>query len=502
MITLTDEQVNASAALDRLVNIVSAPGSGKTTIAAERFGFKRYERGDRRGVLGLSFTRAAVGELRSRIEGRWGSRCLAFPHHVSTFDELYVRLIQGLIDESKIRWPNGQAKLEVIDDYRGYSGHRWLTTSSFERYATLSSDGRVVSAGRPVERAGAGIGTVDRHQAVLDQGIVSHGDVRSILTRALLVEELQAWISNWMECNYRDIIIDEIYDAAALDLNLALIAARAGSGLTLIGDPRQALYGWRGATPDQVQTLLALAPEPFVSFEQSRSFRFVGAQMPELASNLRAGLPVQLPGISCTEVDVALGRRWRSLWSAGDNILPLAFRNISNATDGAINLLLDLVTRAHLGRNSYGKEAAVAQLGLDREDLALRQEAVLGPLLRALSAGADPAQVLSDLRDAIVSLGGSRRPTRLAAANELIRVEDIRMLAIRLVGERLIPGLTVYQAKGQEWPRVGVVLSGNDTDLLSQGLRELEDDDCVIYVALTRAKEKCGRLGSDLQLEI
>ncbi|WP_179872021.1 UvrD-helicase domain-containing protein [Microcella indica] len=67
MIHLTDEQVLAAASEDRLVDIVSAPGSGKTTVAAERFGFHRYQRGDDRGVLGLTFNRAAARELAQRV---------------------------------------------------------------------------------------------------------------------------------------------------------------------------------------------------------------------------------------------------------------------------------------------------------------------------------------------------------------------------------------------------------------------------------------------------
>jgi DNA helicase-2/ATP-dependent DNA helicase PcrA len=502
MIRLTDEQAVAAASLDRLVNIISAPGSGKTTVAAERYGYKRYESGDLRGVLGLSFTRAAVGELASRIEGRWGSRCVAFPHVVCTFDQLYVRILQGLIDEGLIVWPNQQLKIDVIDDYQGFKGHRWLTTSSYQRRASLSRERRVVSVGRRVDQPRAGIGTLIQHQAILEKGVASHEDVRFILTCALKIEELKIWISEWVASNYRDLIIDEIYDAAPLDLALALIAARADLSVTLIGDPRQALYGWRGATPDEVQKLIELAPEPFVQFNQPRSFRFAGPQMPELASKLRAGLPSQLPAVNSREVDVALGRQWKSLWSGGDNILPLAFRNISNATDAAINLLLDLVTRANFGRNSYGREASTVQLGLDRDVLEGKQEEVLSPLLRALASGADPAQVLSDLRDAVITLGGNRRPNRLGVAAEDLRVDELRMLALRLGDGLLIPGLTVYQAKGREWPRVGVMLTSRDKELLASGLRELQDEDCVIYVALTRAKYLCGVLGSDLQLDI
>lgn len=50
---------------------VPTPGSGKTTIAAERYGYLRYQRGDTRGVLGLTFNRAAAAQLRRRIHARW-----------------------------------------------------------------------------------------------------------------------------------------------------------------------------------------------------------------------------------------------------------------------------------------------------------------------------------------------------------------------------------------------------------------------------------------------
>ena len=95
MVRLTPEQALAAAAQDRLVNIVSAPGSGKTTVAAERFGYQRHLAGDDRGVLGLSFNRAAVAELRARISARWGGGAIAAPHRVVTFDHLHVDLLHG-----------------------------------------------------------------------------------------------------------------------------------------------------------------------------------------------------------------------------------------------------------------------------------------------------------------------------------------------------------------------------------------------------------------------
>ncbi|SEL36365.1 UvrD-helicase domain-containing protein [Rhodococcus maanshanensis] len=501
MIRLTDEQVMAAAAPERLVNIVSAPGSGKTTVAAERFGFLRYQHSDRRGVLGLSFTRAAVSELATRIAGRWGSTCLTFPHRVLTLDTLHTLLLDALLSANLISWPNGHVKLDVKDDYRGYSGHRWLTPSNYRRQAGLNSQREVVSQGRRVTVPGGGIGNKEYHDALLRAGIVSHGDLREVLTQALEVSELRDYVANWLAGSFRHFIIDEVYDAASLDLIVTLIAAEAGLGVTVIGDPRQALYGWRGATPEKVAVLLTSTSDPFAGYEQTESFRFSGKQMPVLARTLRDGKPATIPRISSNDIDVALARQWSDLWKAGDNVLPLAYRNVNNSTDAAINLLLDVFTQAQLGRNSHGREAAITQLRLDRERFIAEQVAVMRPLLADLRNGRDPKDVLDALRGAAMILGAPRRPNRLKESAENARVEELRSLAIRLQQPSLIPGLTVHQAKGGEWPRVGVVFSEHESRLLAAGLRELEGDDCVVYVALTRAKYLCGRLAGDFALD-
>jgi DNA helicase-2/ATP-dependent DNA helicase PcrA len=79
---------------------------------------------------------------------------------------------------------------------------------------------------------------------------------------------------------------------------------------------------------------------------------------------------------------------------------------------------------------------------------------------------------------------------------------EIEALRRRLERHDLVPGLTVHQAKGCEWQRVGVALRPSDRDRLSRGLRELEPEDCVIYVALTRARRMCGWLGGVEQLPL
>jgi DNA helicase-2/ATP-dependent DNA helicase PcrA len=329
---------------------------------------------------------------------------------------------------------------------------------------------------------------------------VSHEDVRSVLLSALRNPDIFARAEAWMGTNYRGLIVDEVYDADPLDLTVAGISANAGLDVTLIGDPWQALYGWRGATPEKVATLLAAVP--FVQYDLPESFRFVGEQMPALAAALRAGQPVSIPVVSSTDVDVALARRWRDLWSVGDNVLPLAFRNVGNGIDAMLSILLDQVTRSCLGRRAFGLQSAHVQLGLDEAILPERKAAVITPIVEQLVAGRSAVEVLGMLRNAALALGVRRRPNRLPGGGEQIRESELEALRRRLGRPDLIPGLTVHQAKGSEWQRVGIALRQVDLVRLVQGLHELEPEDCVLYVAITRACRMCGSLAGPEQLAL
>lgn len=499
-IRLSDRQVVAVTSDQAYTNIVSAPGSGKTTVAAERFGYVASHRSaDKRGVLGLSFNRAAVAELGGRIAARWGLAATQLPNVVTTFDELHVRIMHHLINRKVLNWPGGHSAVTVLDEYRGRHGFRFLQAKNWKRIASCDARGQVISQSRQLAAPEYGIGNANHHRAALEEGFASHEDVRTILRQATALDGVIDVIQGWLSSNFRHIIIDEIYDADELDLWMAGAAGAVGTHLTIVGDPWQALYEWRGATPEKVQVLIDSFP--FQEFEQPESFRFQGPQMPELSKSLRASAPVTIPRHTSDVVDVALARRWADLWNVGDNVLPLAFRTIGNAIDGILNLLLDEVTRRKLGRDSFGKQSACVVLGIDPADLAPIQSAVLAPVLQAMLSGESPDRVLHLLRDAAVKLGSSRRPTRLQKQGEPIREREIEALRRRLQRDDLIPGLTVHQAKGREWRRVGVALSEKDERTLASGLQKLDPEHCVLYVALTRAKESCVALGYPSELE-
>src|SRR5690606_40581521 len=111
--------------------------------------------------------RAAVAELRVRVNARWGGGAISPPHRVMTFDHLHVELLHRLLDAGLVNWPNGLRELDVRDDYRGTPGFRFLTPpNNFQRVAVLDGRRNVVSVGRKVEQPTTGIGNVGAHRAL------------------------------------------------------------------------------------------------------------------------------------------------------------------------------------------------------------------------------------------------------------------------------------------------------------------------------------------------
>lgn len=284
-----------------------------------------------------------------------------------------------------------------------------------------------------------------------------------------------------------------MFDANQLDLWLIWLACEAGLPVTLIGDPWQALYGFRGARPELVPQLLERFS--FEALPMTRSFRFVTDQTRSLAVQLRQGLPARIP-VDAPENsrDVVLASQWSTLWEGPDTVLPLSFGRIDNMTDAAIVLLVDRLVGSHFGQSAIFLPEALSMLGLDKERLRTDGASALDPAIMALQDDR-PVDALRLLRAAVTGLGCVRRLRRLPAASEDGQIERLSALRRRLRKSQLVPGLTVHQAKGREWDSVGVILTDAESSRLGAGLSQGNDADRRLYVAFTRARKAVAQVG-------
>ncbi|WP_225724669.1 MULTISPECIES: UvrD-helicase domain-containing protein [unclassified Nocardia] len=485
---LTDEQHEAATCSDARLYIEAVPGSGKTTVAAERFGVIRYDTAcDPRRILALSFTRSARDELKGRIVSRWGGTALSWPHRALTLDGLHHEIVTYLLRRRAIRWIGDQTELTMLETWRGHRGVRPIEANAYRRVVVL--DGTTINS-RSVKQGVAGhfITGKQEFETHLSEGRCTTTEIRQIVDAVVRHRELRAEVSRYLVETVKAVIVDEVFDANLLDLSMIRVLVSNGISTTLIGDPWQALYRFRGARPEDVGTLVR--QQHFETRPVSRTFRF-GPEMGQLAENAREGRRVLLKHASTADrCDVILARKWQSLWDGPDHVLPLSFGRPRNQTDAAVELLLDPVIQGRFGRPAHNAADAAAVLGIDRRRL--QSDGALNPVLELVRLGTTDSatDALILLRRILKESGSSCQLRPMAAPSEEVQISRLVTLARRLHRPRVIPGMTVHQAKGREWPVVGLYLGEDDIDRLAAGLIQHRDDDRVLYVALTRASHK------------
>lgn len=476
---LTRQQLTASGSPHDRVYVEAAPGSGKTTVSALRFGLHRFAAPtDARAVVAVSFTRSATEELRTRVARQWGSASLRWPHRIVTLDTLLCDLLFHLLNEGVLHWPGGHTELDVLDSWRT---------------ALPTKPGRI----KPVLQVDSGhvvIRTVNEPQTAshpspmafkeaVSVGACTHDNVREVLQGALTAGPARRALISYFETSVRSLTVDEVFDANDLDRDIFSLAASASSSLTLVGDPWQALYQFRGARPAAMTAYIS--ENGFSTHYLDDSFRWGTDRQAWLTRRMRRRLPVTLAAGSARDADVVLALKWKALWECEPLVLPLAIKpGVGQVQEAICTLLLNEIAQNALGMQAVFLHDALVTLGLDKEALATALRPCLQSAVADLKDGHQPVLVWQRLTPSLADRIPVITTTQLA--RKPLRALD--RLQLRLANDQLIPGLTCHQSKGREWNTVAVMLSPADASALAHGLDPARADHRALYVALTRAR--------------
>ncbi|MFF9106085.1 UvrD-helicase domain-containing protein [Streptomyces rubrogriseus] len=482
MNALTTEQLAAIGDASRRLYIEAAPGSGKTTVSAHRYGIHRFGRdADSRAMVAVSFTRSATAELRDRVLTRWGDSALSWPHRIVTLDTVMCDFLTHLLHEEIVRWPGGHHELLVHDSWRAR-----LPRSDSRRRPVIRLQGSQVRTttvrAEPYEHA------VDRaaFEAAVEAGECTHDDVRTVLETGITDEAVRGALIRHLATTTRALLVDEVFDANLLDLKVVQLAIHAGLEVTLVGDPWQALYGFRGARPDAVPSFITA--EGFKQRDLHHSFRWITPEQDLLSTQLRSSEATLIPIGDVETVQVVLAREWKSLWATSPHVLPLAFKSATGRPpEAAATLLLNEITTHALGQKAVYLGDAYTTLGITDPDSGARLQPRLQGILRQLSGDDDLDAIRSELNTVIATESDVRMPRR--HPSHIDRLAALRARLKQPSGRHIL-GLTCHQAKGREWDHVGVRLEETDVQALRQGLTYTKEDHRMLYVALTRARRQ------------
>ncbi|MFC7842408.1 UvrD-helicase domain-containing protein [Streptomyces sp. NPDC057382] len=405
--------------------VLAGPGTGKTTTLVESV-TERIARGaDPERILVLTFSRRAAVELRDRMALRAGA---ARAPRATTFhsfcyalvrahqdDDLFVepmRLLSGPEQDVSVReLLAGQVDLERL----GLAHVRWpdelracLTTRGFadEVRAVLARsrelglgpdalDAFARRTGRPDWRAAAAF--LAEYLDVLDlQGVIDYAE---LVHRAVLLAR-RPQVAAWLAARYDAVYVDEYQDTDPAQVRL--LHALAGGGRTLVafGDPDQSIYAFRGADVNGILEFPHAFPRADgrpAPVAVLRTSRRSGAALLAATRLLTQRMPL-------TRLPAEKVRAHRELAPVRDGGRVEAYTYPTSGTE--LDNIADILRRAHLEDGVRWSDMAVlvragsrtiptirraltaagVPVDVDGDDVPLRHEPAVAPLLTALRA--------------------------------------------------------------------------------------------------------------------
>ncbi|MPZ86729.1 MAG: AAA family ATPase [Nitriliruptorales bacterium] len=237
-----DPQQRAAAAItEGPLLVVAGPGTGKTRTLTHRLAHLIGDHGvPPERCLAITFTRRACEELEQRLAGLLPGRASRLL--VTTFHGLGWRIIrehhESLGLPADVRVADEPQRLELVRALLGGSereARRRLTALSEVKRAPATTLGADADAG-------AALASYDR--ALRERALVDFDDLTSLPVRLL---EADADLAAEYRTRHQWIAIDEYQDVDELQYRLVRLLAPPEGNLCAIGDPDQAIYGFRGA---------------------------------------------------------------------------------------------------------------------------------------------------------------------------------------------------------------------------------------------------------------
>ncbi len=267
----SEEQDAALRAGPGPVLILAGPGAGKTRVLIGRLQ-RLLEEGARPGeLLAVTFTRRAAGELRERLNAALPG--LSAPPQCDTLHGLAWGELRAAEPQSLLLAEDAAFRLfgAANADVPARRLHaRWDALSlARESLKELTPGSEAAEAAARYTR---------RKNARSDLRYVDYAD---------LLDWLLAHASE-LNGRWRQVLVDEVQDLSPMQLAvIRALLPPGGQGFFGIGDPDQAIYGFRGATGQSEASLRACWPELAV-YRLGRSYR-ASQDVLDMAQNLLQG---------------------------------------------------------------------------------------------------------------------------------------------------------------------------------------------------------------------
>lgn len=244
---LNAQQLEAITAEEKTVVVIAGPGTGKTRTLTERISYLIQEKNVKAAdITAVTFTNKAAAEMRERLVKLLGKKT-AKSVTIGTFHAICLNLLKEWMEDIVLADEHEQISLAeiVVKQYEVP-----LAPNKFLREVSRYKSGNILGNEANTEAIQF------YNQCLRDRGILDFDD--------LLLETLRHMEQNPEAGSFGNkswLLVDELQDINEIQYQLIRAWSSHGSGLFVIGDPDQSIYGFRGADGYSFERVCADYPE-------------------------------------------------------------------------------------------------------------------------------------------------------------------------------------------------------------------------------------------------
>ncbi len=256
---LNPEQKRAVLAENGHVLVLAGAGSGKTRVLTERIAYLILEKKvSPERILAFTFTNKAAGEMRARVQKAVAGRKL--PFWVGTFHATGLKILRR--EAKHLGFENNFAifdeddSISLIRDLvkkKGWKKDEYpppVLRNRISRWknALIPPEEALQNAKRAEEERVAEI--YNRYCGELRR--CNAFDFDDLITRVVELFASQPKIKERYSRQFVHVLVDEFQDTNAIQMVMIDNLSSKHGNLFVVGDDDQAIYGWRGATVENI----------------------------------------------------------------------------------------------------------------------------------------------------------------------------------------------------------------------------------------------------------